>query len=186
MQQKIYDIMGIGIGPFNLGLAALCDDIPELSCIFIDSKPAFDWHPGMMIPGTRMQVPFYADLVTPVNPRSRYSFLNYLCETNKIYRFGINEQLFITRKEYNNYCQWVSSLLKNLRFNETCTLIECSGENISSQLLKKKPNAAAQAFRYAANALQKSNHWLGDYFRRMKAKGGNKYAIVATARKLAI
>ncbi|MFT4154728.1 hypothetical protein, partial [Parafilimonas sp.] len=42
------------------------------------------------------------------------------------------------------------------------------------------------AFRYAANALQKSNHWLGDYFRRMKAKGGNKYAIVATARKLAI
>ena len=24
----------------------------------------------------------------------------------------------------------------------------------------------------------------GDYFRRMKAKGGNKYAIVATANKL--
>jgi hypothetical protein len=51
---------------------------------------------------------------------------------------------------------------------------------------KKKPNAASQAFRYAANGLQRSNHWLGDYFRRMKAKGGNKYAIVATARKLAI
>jgi transposase len=59
------------------------------------------------------------------------------------------------------------------------------GKLISSQLLKKKPNAAAQAFRYAANALQRSNHWLGDYFRRMKTKGGNKYAIVATARKLA-
>ncbi|WP_018629603.1 lysine N(6)-hydroxylase/L-ornithine N(5)-oxygenase family protein [Niabella aurantiaca] len=126
---KVFDLIGIGIGPFNLGLAALCDDISQLKCIFIDSKPSFDWHPGMMIPGTRMQVPFYADLVTPVNPRSRYSFLNYLCENNRMYRFGINEQLFITRKEYNGYCQWVCSLLKNLHFNEICTLIEPSGEN---------------------------------------------------------
>jgi transposase len=60
------------------------------------------------------------------------------------------------------------------------------GKLISSQMLKKKPNAASQAFRYAANGLQRSDHWLGNYFRRMKAKGGNKYAIVATARKLAI
>lgn len=125
---EVFDLIGIGIGPFNLGLAALCDDISGLSCIFIDKKSTFDWHPGMMIPGARMQVPFYADLVTPVNPRSRYSFLNYLYETNKIYRFGINEQLFITRKEYNNYCQWVCSLLKNLQFNETCTRIEPAGE----------------------------------------------------------
>lgn len=60
------------------------------------------------------------------------------------------------------------------------------GKLISSSVLKKKPNAAAQAFKYAANGLQRSDHWLGDYFRRMKAKGGNKYAIVATASKLAI
>jgi transposase len=59
------------------------------------------------------------------------------------------------------------------------------GKLISSRLLKKKPNAASQAFRMAANAVQRSNHWLGDYFRRMKAKGGNKYAIVATANKIA-
>ena len=60
------------------------------------------------------------------------------------------------------------------------------GKLISSQLMKKKPNAAAQAFRMAANSLNRSKHWLGDYFRRMRAKGGQKYAIVATARKLAI
>lgn len=60
------------------------------------------------------------------------------------------------------------------------------GKLISSTRLKKKPNLAAQAFRTAANGLGRSDHWLGDYFRRMKAKGGNKYAIVATARKLAI
>lgn len=60
------------------------------------------------------------------------------------------------------------------------------GKLISSTRLKKKPNNASQAFRIAANSLGKSDHWLGDYFRRKKAKGGNKYAIVATARKLAI
>ena len=59
------------------------------------------------------------------------------------------------------------------------------GKLISSMLLKKKPNSASQAFRSAANALQKSDHWLGDYFRRMRAKGGNQYALVATARKIA-
>ena len=60
------------------------------------------------------------------------------------------------------------------------------GKLISSKLLRKKPNLASQAFRMAANTLKTSNNWLGDYFRRMKTKGGHKYAIVATARKLAI
>ena len=59
------------------------------------------------------------------------------------------------------------------------------GKLISSKLLKKKPNTASQAFRTAANAVQRSNHWLGDYFRRMKSKGGNKFACVATANKIA-
>lgn len=60
------------------------------------------------------------------------------------------------------------------------------GKLISSQILKKKPNAAAVAFRTAANSMYRSKFWIGDYFRRIKAKGGHKYAIVATARKLAI
>ncbi|MGX9893546.1 SidA/IucD/PvdA family monooxygenase [Francisella orientalis] len=34
---KIYDIIGIGIGPFNLGLAALLNDKP-INCLFFDKK----------------------------------------------------------------------------------------------------------------------------------------------------
>jgi transposase len=60
------------------------------------------------------------------------------------------------------------------------------GKLISSTVLKKKAGIATMAFRAAANSVQKSEHWLGDYFRRKKAKGGNKYAVVATARKIAI
>jgi len=77
----------------------------------------------------------------------------------------------------NRFVSWL-----NLCPNNKIT----GGKLISSQLLKKKPNAACQAFRMAANSLKQSQHWLGDYFRRMRSKGGQKYAIVATAHKLAI
>jgi hypothetical protein len=59
------------------------------------------------------------------------------------------------------------------------------GKLISSLVMKKKPNIASQAFRNAANGVQRSDNWLGDYFRRMKSKGGNTYAMIATANKIA-
>lgn len=61
-----------------------------------------------------------------------------------------------------------------------------AGKVISSMVMKGKAGYASQAFRQAANSLSRSDHWLGDCFRRMRAKGGNKYAIIAVARKLAI
>src|SRR5690349_17817520 len=99
--QKIYDIIGIGIGPFNLGLAAILEDVPQLSAIFIDQKAAFDWHPGMLLPTARMQVPYFADLVTIVNPRSRFTYHNYLHETKGFFRFVNQDNLYPLRKEYN-------------------------------------------------------------------------------------
>jgi len=118
-----YDIIGIGIGPFNLGLAALCHSIPELDCLFIEKNKEFNWHPGLMIPGTKLQVPFYADLVTLANPKSDFSFMEYIHATKKMFRFAILENYFITRKEYNEYCRWVASLLPSLQFNCCCTAI---------------------------------------------------------------
>jgi transposase len=76
----------------------------------------------------------------------------------------------------NHFVSWVN-LCPNNKIS--------GGKLISSTLLKKKPNPASMAFRQAANGVAKSNNWLGDYFRRMKAKGGNKYAIIATANKIA-
>lgn len=61
-----------------------------------------------------------------------------------------------------------------------------AGKVISSMVMKGKAGYASQAFRQSANALSRSDHWLGEYFRRMRAKAGNKYAIIAVARKLAI
>ena len=77
----------------------------------------------------------------------------------------------------NKFVSWL-----NLCPNNKIT----GGKLISSMVMKRKAGYATQAFRAAANSVQRSDHWLGDYFRRMKAKGGNKYAIIAVARKLAI
>lgn len=121
MIKKIYDIIGIGIGPFNLGLAALAEDITNLECIFFDQARKFDWHPGLLFETARLQVPFYADLVTLADPTSRFSYLNFLKEKQRMIRFGIHQHGFPSRIEYNLYCQWAAGEMSSLEFNSRCT-----------------------------------------------------------------
>ncbi len=116
MEDTIYDLMGIGIGPFNLGLAALISQLRNFKTIFIDKRKCFDWHPGMMMPGTTLQVPFYADLVTLADPCSPYSFMCFLKATGRLFPFATKENNYISRKEYNQYCKWVIAQLQNLYF----------------------------------------------------------------------
>ncbi|HET7627115.1 MAG TPA: lysine N(6)-hydroxylase/L-ornithine N(5)-oxygenase family protein [Bacillales bacterium] len=113
---KVYDVIGVGIGPFNLGLACLLDKSSEVDALFFEKKSHFDWHPGMLIEGTMLQVPFMADLVTMADPTNPYSYLNYLKEHNRIYNFYFLQRLNMPRNEYNHYCQWAASQLESCRF----------------------------------------------------------------------
>ena len=125
---QIFDLFGIGIGPFNLGLAALSSTNTSLKCLFIDQNSSFNWHKGMMITGTKLQVPFHADLVTLADPRNRFSFLSYLQAKGRLFRFTIREEHFPLRKEYNDYCKWVADQLDCLRFGLTCIDIDYNEE----------------------------------------------------------
>ncbi|MBT2530997.1 lysine N(6)-hydroxylase/L-ornithine N(5)-oxygenase family protein [Arthrobacter sp. ISL-48] len=116
---RVYDFAGIGLGPFNLGLAALSEPIDGLDGVFLERHDSFDWHPGMMLEPAHLQVPFMADLVTLADPTSPYSFLNFLKQTGRIYRFYIRENFYPLRAEYNQYCQWVAGQLSSVRFNTT-------------------------------------------------------------------
>ncbi|MBM7553646.1 lysine N6-hydroxylase [Thalassobacillus pellis] len=120
-QDSMYDLIGVGIGPFNLSLAALLDDQPEANPLFFEQKGKFEWHPGMLIEGTKLQVPFLADLVTMADPTSKYSFLNYIHEHERMYQFYFLQRLDIPRREYNDYCQWVSRQLESCRFGHRVT-----------------------------------------------------------------
>ena len=118
MTKDIYDILGVGIGPFNLGLAALLEPISGVKALFLEQKPEFIWHSGLLIEGSTIQVSFLADLVTMVNPSSRYSYLNYLQEQSRLYHFYILERFQIPRREYNHYCQWVANQLESCQFGQ--------------------------------------------------------------------
>ncbi|ASK64056.1 lysine 6-monooxygenase [Virgibacillus phasianinus] len=113
--KQILDVIGVGIGPFNLGLAALLEKT-ECRSLFFDQKAHFDWHPGMMLEGATLQVPFMADAVTMVDPTSPFSFMNYLHEQKRLYHFYFLEKFHIPRSEYNHYCQWMAEQLPQLQF----------------------------------------------------------------------
>ncbi|MFD5819003.1 lysine N(6)-hydroxylase/L-ornithine N(5)-oxygenase family protein [Streptomyces sp. NPDC127038] len=123
-----YDFVGIGLGPFNLGLACLTEPITELSGVFLESKPHFEWHSGMFLDGAHLQTPFMSDLVTLADPTSPYSFLNYLKESGRLYAFYIRENFYPLRVEYDDYCRWAAGKLSSVRFGTTVTEVTYEDE----------------------------------------------------------
>ncbi|MDX6355264.1 MAG: lysine N6-hydroxylase, partial [Streptomyces sp.] len=113
-----FDLLGIGVGPFNLSLAALADGIPDLTAAFYDQHPAFEWHPGLLIDGATLQVPFLADLVTLVEPASRWSFLSWLKARERLFPFYFAERFHAHRAEYDAYCRWVADSLPSTHFGQ--------------------------------------------------------------------
>ncbi|WP_031076147.1 lysine N(6)-hydroxylase/L-ornithine N(5)-oxygenase family protein [Streptomyces sp. NRRL S-118] len=122
------DFIGIGLGPFNLGLACLTEPIDELNGLFLESKPDFEWHSGMFLEGAHLQTPFMSDLVTLADPTSPYSFLQYLKENGRLYSFYIRENFYPLRTEYNDYCRWAAAKLSSIRFGTTVTTVEFDEE----------------------------------------------------------
>ncbi|MEU6478923.1 SidA/IucD/PvdA family monooxygenase [Streptomyces sp. NPDC047017] len=116
-----YDFVGIGLGPFNLGLACLTEPISGLDGVFLESKPDFAWHAGMFLDGAHLQTPFLSDLVTLADPTSPYSFLSYLKEKGRLYSFYIRENFYPLRVEYDDYCRWAANRLSSVRFGTTVT-----------------------------------------------------------------
>ncbi|WP_027344425.1 lysine N(6)-hydroxylase/L-ornithine N(5)-oxygenase family protein [Hamadaea tsunoensis] len=124
-----YDLAGVGLGPFNLSLAALGDRVPGLRTVFFERLPEFRWHPGLLLGGTTLQVPFLADLVSLVDPTNPWSFLNYLRAVGRLFPFYFAEQWHPYRAEFDAYCRWVASQLAACRFDSTVTGVEHDGDH---------------------------------------------------------
>lgn len=118
IDQATLDVAGIGIGPFNLGLAALLSGHDNIRALFLERKTQFRWHEGLLLPGTTLQVPFLADLVTMADPTHRLSYLNYLHQHDRLYPFYYYDTFLIPRREYDHYCRWASQQLPSCQFGE--------------------------------------------------------------------
>ncbi|MEU7279015.1 SidA/IucD/PvdA family monooxygenase [Streptomyces sp. NPDC045431] len=111
----VHDILGIGFGPANLALAiALEERDSPLTARFLEARPSPEWQPGMLLDGSDIQNHPSRDLVTLRNPRSRYSFLNYLHEQGRLLRHLNLPSEFPLRKEYAGYIRWAAGFFSHL------------------------------------------------------------------------
>ncbi|OMQ27058.1 SidA/IucD/PvdA family monooxygenase [Serratia oryzae] len=104
-----YSIVGIGFGPSNIALAiTLEEDFPGTRCIFFESAPSSEWQAGLLLANSDIQNHPLRDLATPRNPRSHYSFTNYLFKKGRLFEhFNLGLQ-FPYRYEYRDYIKWAA------------------------------------------------------------------------------
>ncbi|KAL3473628.1 L-lysine 6-monooxygenase (NADPH-requiring)-domain-containing protein [Aspergillus californicus] len=116
---ELHDLLCVGFGPASLAIAiALHDAIdPCLSkaaptsgwqpkVAFIERQKQFAWHSGMLVPGSRMQISFVKDLATLRDPRSSFTFLNYLHRKDRLIHFTNLSTFLPARIEFEDYMRW--------------------------------------------------------------------------------
>ncbi|WP_213454859.1 lysine N(6)-hydroxylase/L-ornithine N(5)-oxygenase family protein [Rhizomonospora bruguierae] len=104
------DLLGVGFGPANLSLAiAMREDSPRTTAFFLEAQRDPVWQGGMLLDGSNIQNHPSRDLATLRNPRSHYSFLNYLFEVGRLVEHLNLPLEFPLRKEYAQYIQWATN-----------------------------------------------------------------------------
>ncbi|MEU2199823.1 SidA/IucD/PvdA family monooxygenase [Isoptericola sp. NPDC019482] len=144
---RTYDVLGVGIGPFNLGLAALADPLDDVDAVFLDRRDGFSWHPGMMLEGATIQVPFLADLVTMADPTSPYSFLAFLKDVGRLYPFYIRESFYPLRAEYDEYCRWAADRLTTLRWGRDVVAVDRDEESGDLVVTARLADGTSETYR---------------------------------------
>ncbi|MBE2997583.1 lysine N(6)-hydroxylase/L-ornithine N(5)-oxygenase family protein [Nocardiopsis sp. HNM0947] len=115
----VHDLVGVGFGPSNLGLAIALHErraqgtAPQLSAVFLEKQDTFGWHQGMLIEDATMQVSFLKDLVTTRNPSSDFSFLSFLQHVDRLHDFINHKTLFPLRQEFHDYMSWCAGRVQD-------------------------------------------------------------------------
>jgi len=115
------DLIGVGAGPANLSLASLLTTARErglasITATFFECEATVFWHSLQMFPGSLMQTEFYRDLVTPIDPTSKFSFLNYLKAQARLDEFFCSSTIYPTRREFEDYFRWVAGQIGEVIF----------------------------------------------------------------------
>lgn len=109
-ERPVLDVIGIGFGPANIALAIAMEESGfRPSTLFLEARSSAAWQPGMLFGGSDIQNHPLRDLVTPRNPRSRYSFTNFLFEHGRLFEHLNLGLAFPMRLEYAQYVEWAAS-----------------------------------------------------------------------------
>lgn len=116
---EVHDLVCVGFGPASLSVAVALHDSFEYAhdhaplamrpkVVFLESQESFAWHAGMQIPGAKMQISFLKDLATQRNPRSHFTFINYLFQNKRLNQFSNLSTFLPRRAEYEDYMRWAA------------------------------------------------------------------------------
>jgi L-ornithine N5-monooxygenase len=109
-----YDLIIIGFGPAQIATAiANKESRTPCKALFLERKPSFSWQTSPNLPRTRMNNPFVYDLATPRNPRSAFSYVNYLLAKDRLVEFANSDRLNPLREEFEDYLHWCAVQLKD-------------------------------------------------------------------------
>ncbi|GAA4921829.1 lysine N(6)-hydroxylase/L-ornithine N(5)-oxygenase family protein [Streptomyces coeruleoprunus] len=111
------EILGIGAGPANLALAVALEELaPGLAArtLLVEQSESTVWQRGLLIPWAQSQVSFLKDLATLRDPRSRFTFVNYLHTTGRLDDFMSLGTFTPYRSEISDYLQWVAGNLEKV------------------------------------------------------------------------
>lgn len=127
--EELYDLICVGFGPASLAIAiALRDRHTTARVLFLERQAQFAWHAGMILPGSRMQISFIKDLATLRNPRSEFTFTNYLHRKNRLVAFTNLGTFLPLREEYNDYMSWCAGHFDEyVRYGQECVSVAPTG-----------------------------------------------------------
>jgi len=119
---QLHDVILVGFGPASLAISVALHDaldgtdaslaeIPGLATrvprvAILEKQEQFAWHAGMLLPGAKMQITFMKDMATMRNPRSEFTFLNYLHAKGRLVEFANLNTFLPARVEYEDYMRW--------------------------------------------------------------------------------
>lgn len=104
---SLYDVVCIGFGPAALSLAIALHEHPQkLRVLFLEKQPQFCWT-GNRFPATTapMRTNLLQDLVTQRNPKSHFTFINYLWSTENLVAYT-NLTTHPPRELFAHYLKW--------------------------------------------------------------------------------
>jgi L-ornithine N5-oxygenase len=109
----MYDLVCIGFGPAQIATAIANKEASKPSSVlFLERKHSFSWHSDH-IDRTRMETVFVYDLATIRNPRSAFTYVNYLLARKRLVEFANSDRLNPLRVEFEDYLHWCAEQFRD-------------------------------------------------------------------------
>ncbi|MDX1892204.1 lysine N(6)-hydroxylase/L-ornithine N(5)-oxygenase family protein [Mycolicibacterium sp. 050158] len=203
---EVLGVVGIGFGPSNLGLAIAieehnetCEPTQVITAEFVEAKPEFSWHGGMLIPGTTMQISFLKDLASQRNVRSRYTFLNYLTDRGRLNDFINYQTFFPTRLEFHDYLEWAAARVSaTVHYGSRAVAVRDDGGWLAVDVAGARPRTLRARAVVLAGGLQPQlpagvvetarqfhNHQLLDKIPRLPSHQHGRFVVVGAGQSAA-